>query len=189
MKTIIFEGIATSGKSSLIQQLKAKLASRLDVYVAGEAETHVPIMKESEQLHVGFYKELLNRVIGIGPDLLIFDRLYLTQAFRAKTTLAAYGEIEDELKSLNTTTIFLKVEPSKIEERVQQAINHREAEWGEYVATKGDTPASQAEYYIGQQEYQLKLLSQSKLPYEIYDTTDHNYSRIADEIVSVLGLN
>lgn len=189
MQTIIVEGIATSGKSSLIRQLKAKLADKLDICVADESETHIPIMKESDQLHIGFYEELIDRLVRDSPDLLILDRLYLTQAFRAKSSLAAYADIEDRLSSVNAMTIFLKIEPAKIEERIQKAVAHREPEWGEYVSTKGNTASQQAEYYKAQQEAQLGLLRRSALPYKIFDSTTNNYTRIADDIIGLLGLN
>ena len=189
MKTIILEGIATSGKSSLIQHLKTTLSDKLNIYVADEEETHVPIMKKPEELHLSFYEELIDTLTSNKSDLLIIDRLHLTQAFRANTDLTAYLTIENKLKLFDPITIFLKVEPAKIKERIQKAIEHRESRWGEYVLTKGDTPEQQAAYYVDQQESQLELLKQSTLPYKIFDTSEHNYGKITKEIINTLGLN
>lgn len=188
MKVLIFEGIATSGKSTIIQHLKSKLANDLKIVVADEEETHVPIMKKTDELHLFFYENLIDKLIKAHPDLLILDRLYLTQAFRAKVDLAAYTVVEEKLMPYSPLTVFLKVEPDNIKERVQKAIEHRDAEWGQYVASKGETPEQQALYYIDQQESQLELLKQSTLPYKIFDTTSHNYDKITDEIIGTLGL-
>src|SRR3990167_11115375 len=111
MKTIILEGIATSGKSSLIQHLKTALSDKLNIYVADEEETHVPIMKKPDELHLIFYEKLVDTLTNNRSDLLIIDRLYLTQAFRANTDLTAYLTIEDKLKAFDPIIIFLKVEP------------------------------------------------------------------------------
>lgn len=189
MKTIIFEGIATSGKSTVINLLKSSLDKRLKIKVADERVTHIPIMKSTNELHVDFYKELINKLSRNQPDLLILDRLYLTQAYRAKTDLLTYKEIENVLKPLNPVTIFLYVEPASIKDRVLDAIGHREPAWGEYVSTKGRTSEEQAEYYINQQESLIELLKRSTLPYQVLDTTAHNYNAIVKTIVTYLDLN
>ena len=145
--------------------------------------------KKTDELHLPFYENLIDELTRDKPDLLILDRLYVTQAFRAKADLAAYTAIEEKLMPYNPLIVFLKVEPGKIKERIQKAIEHREAEWGQYVATKGDTPEEQASYYANQQQSQLELLKQSALPYRIFDTSSHDYDKITDEIVKILNLH
>jgi thymidylate kinase len=188
MKLLIIEGIATSGKSTIIELLCKKLSDK-QVKVYGEPDTHVPIMELPAELHLAFFKSLLNEALNRQVELIIFDRFYLTQAFRAKVDLTAYKAIEEKLMPFDSLTVFLKVEPAKIKERVQKAIGHREAEWGQYVATKGDTTEQQASYYINQQESQLELLKQSILPNRIFETTLHNYDQISGEIIEILDLN
>ena len=72
MRVFIFEGIATSGKSTLIQQLKASLSS-LYIVVVDEAETHIPIMKETENSHIDFFTNLVSEKLSSNADLVIFD--------------------------------------------------------------------------------------------------------------------
>ena len=187
MKLLILEGIATSGKSSVIDAMKTRLVNH-NVRVVAESETHEPIMKMTHELHVSFFEELIKKSIAEEPELIIFDRLYLTQAFRAGVSLTEYSDLESMLAKLNTLTIFLKVEVHAIAERVITAAEHRDPSWGEYIKTKGATNIEIADYYISQQRNQLKRLESSRLPYAVFDTTNHNYVEIADQIVRKLQL-
>jgi thymidylate kinase len=186
MHVIIFEGIATSGKSTLIELLKEKFLKSLNTEVFGEEWTHEPIMKDTHDPNVPFFKSLLGE-INKNSDLVVFDRLYLTQAFRANINLDVYSEIEKELQTYSPLTVFLKVNEQTIAERVVKAAEHRRPSWGDYIKTKGNTPEEIANYYIQQQQSQLELLKQSSLPYEIFDTTNHEYKKIADEIIKTIG--
>lgn len=135
MKVLIFEGIATSGKSIVISSLQ-KVLTNLRILIAGESETHEPIMEERTGRHIGFFKELIHRKLSAKPDLLIFDRLYLTQAFRAKCDISDYTEIEEILSKYSPLTIFLKVDESAIEDRISKASEHRGSG---YFKSRGDT--------------------------------------------------
>lgn len=181
MKIIILEGIATSGKSLLAKEL-AKAMDSNNVKIFEESETHEPIMDKTDETHVDFFKSLIKEAIKSKADIVIFERLYLTQAFRAKTNLEEYSDIEDLLKSYSPLTIFLKVDSNSIAGRVQKATEHRDTEWAEYVRAKD--PDGTAQYYIDQQRHQLELLKQSKIPYQIIDTTNHNYAKLAKDIAT-----
>lgn len=187
MKILILEGIATSGKSTVIAGLQKRLAGH-NIRIAGEAETHIPIMKQTGRLHIEFFEELLNRTISGSSDLLIFDRLYLTQAFRANATLKKYSLVEGVLNKQDALTAFLKVDEPAIAERVSIATEHRDYSWGEYVKTKGGNPEQVADYYISQQQYLLKLLETSILPHITCDTTNQNYNVTINRIVEELKL-
>lgn len=184
MNILIFEGIATSGKSTLMGRLQNEVKALVEV--VGEPETHIPIMHETEKLHKQFFIGLVEKYLAQKPDLLIFDRLYLTQAFRAHVSLSQYVEVEELLRECNPRTIFLKVQEDAIAERTQKAAEHRDPSWKEYISTKGSSPEEIAQYYIQQQGHQLKLLEGSSLPYSIFDTTAHDYDRITQEIISLL---
>lgn len=118
-------------------------------------------------------------------DLVIFDRLHYTQAYRAKANIAEYSEIDDLLAMHDTLVAYLKVDESAIAERVRLAAEHRDKEWGDYVQTKGKTFDEIAEYYIAQQRSQLNLLSQTRLATQVFNTTQHNYQAIAEQIINV----
>lgn len=89
MKILIIEGIATSGKSSLIEKL-SELLSDKQLAVFGEPNTHIPIMDNPEGLHIEFFKSLIADAVKTNADLIIFDRFHYTQAFRAKIDIAKY---------------------------------------------------------------------------------------------------
>lgn len=185
MKLLIIEGIATSGKSTVIDKLKQALDStQIELY--SESDTHIPIMDKPSELHVSFFKSLISKSLATGTELVIFDRLYLTQAFRADATIDDYKSIEDSLLQYNTLTVFLKVDEDVIAERVRLATLHREESWGEYVKTKGDTFTEIADYYINQQRRQLELLKKSKVEYTVFNTTNHGYDQIVQDIMAKL---
>jgi thymidylate kinase len=187
VKILILEGIATSGKSTVTDTIREHL-SGLAIRVVSEAETHVPIMKQTNELHVTFFKSLINQSTTMKSDLIIFDRLYLTQAFRAGVSLAEYSDLENMLSGHGALTVFLKVDERAIAERVAKAAEHREPSWGEYIKTKGATNSEIANYYITQQRNQMKLLDTSALPYMVCDTTRHNYAETAQTILEELRL-
>lgn len=187
MKILILEGIATSGKSTITESIKGHL-SGMDIRVASEAETHIPIMQRTSELHLTFFKDLIKRLVTEKPDLIVFDRLYLTQAFRAGVDLSGYSALEKLLLKFDALTVFLKVEEHAIAKRVLEAAKLREPSWGEYLKTKGTTNKEIADYYISQQKNQFKLLSTSKLLYIVCDTTDHNYDEVIQQILEKLEL-
>lgn len=186
MKILIFEGIATSGKSTVISDLANKLSTKLNVSVAEEDKTHIPIMKESEELHIKFFDKLINLLVSENPDVLLIDRLYITQAVRANTDISQYEVIENKLLDYDTTTIFLKLQEDTIETRVQIASKHRDSHWGEYIKTKGKSISEIAQYYISQQQSIKKLIDKSKIPHKEFDTTLHSYVQIVDELMNLL---
>lgn len=183
MKILILEGIATSGKSSLIEKISGLLGKQ-NVEVLGEPATHVPIMDKTDELHVEFFKSLVTDATKNDSDLVIFDRLHFTQAYRSKSDIAQYSEAEDLLAAQETLVAYLQVDEDAIAERVRLAAEHRGREWGDYVQTKGKTFQEIAEYYISQQRSQLKILNQTKLTSNVFNTTKHNYKEIAEAIIN-----
>jgi thymidylate kinase len=187
MKILILEGIATSGKSTITKIIKKQLSGLL-VSVASEKETHIPIMKQTKELHIAFFKDLIKRLINEKPELIIFDRLYLTQAFRAGVSISEYSELENILSKYDTITVFLKVDENHIADRVTKAAEHRDPTWREYINTKGRNSSEIADYYISQQRKQINLLSASNLPSIVSDTTNYDFHEIAQKILTRLKL-
>jgi uridine kinase len=183
MKILILEGMATSGKTSLIEKISDLLGEQ-NVIVFGEPATHIPIMDKTDELHIEFFKSLVTDATKKDADLVIFDRFHFTQAFRAKSGIADYLEVGDLLATQSTLVAYLEVDEDAIAERIRLAVEHRDNKWGDYVQTKGKTFDEIAEYYTNQQRSQLKLLTQSKLAIQIFNTTHHDYETIANEIIT-----
>ncbi len=186
MKILLFEGIATSGKSTITGRLVKLLKNEMRIELATEEKTHLPIMAQKSELHTLFFEDLINELILKHPDLLIFDRLYITQAYRANSNLTEYSAIEDALLPYSPHTIILKVDEDTITKRVKAASEHREEEWLQYLKTKGNTFEEIAQDYINQQRGLLKLIKQSKLPYTVCNTTSHDYTTITEEILKIV---
>lgn len=183
MKVLIFEGIATSGKSTIIAKLKENLPD-INIRTAEEAETHIPIMEKKTGKHIEFFKSLVSKLTSEKPDVLIFDRLYLTQAFRAKCDLDEYKEVEQLLSAHSTISVFLKVDEELIANRILKASEHRGSD---FFQSRGENAEEIAQYYILQQRNQLNLLEQSTLPYKIFNTTDHRYTDIVKELMEIIN--
>jgi thymidylate kinase len=183
MKILIIEGIATSGKSSLIERI-SNLLGKDNVKVYGESDTHIPIMGKTDDLHTEFFKSLLEDATRSNAKLIIFDRFHFTQAFRAKANVVKYFEVEDLLAEQTTLVVYLLVDEDAIANRVKLAAEHREESWGEYVRTKGKSFEEIAKHYADQQSSQLQLLDQSKLEKRIFNTTNHDYRAVANQIIN-----
>jgi thymidylate kinase len=188
MKAIILEGIATSGKSTVTDQLVQALPSSLSISVKDESVTHIPIMKKTDETNLDFFTALISKTIQENKDVVIFDRLYLTQAFRSKTTINDYALIENMLLPLNPIIVFLKIDENALAERVSKAIAHRDPAWGDYVYTKGKTLDEIVNYYVNQQKSQLEILKQSRLPFKVFDTTNHDYASVVAYLINFLGM-
>jgi thymidylate kinase len=186
MKTLIFEGIATSGKSTITNYLVRSLRDEMTIELVTEEQTHEPIMAQRNDLHMLFFEDLFNKSTLQRPDLLIFDRLYITQACRAKSDLGNYSAIENALMPYSPHTIVLKVDEDTIAGRVKAASVHREPEWQEYLKSKGSNFQEIAREYIIQQRGILRLVEQSKIPYTVFDTTTHDYDTVAEEILDLV---
>lgn len=186
MKTLIFEGIATSGKSTITSQLIKSLKDEMAVELATEEQTHIPIMDQRNELNTLFFEDLINQLTLKHSDLLIFDRLYITQAYRAKSNLKEYASTEKTLMPYSPHTIILKVDEVAIASRIKAASEHREKEWLEYLETKGSNFDEIAKDYIEQQRGLLELVKQSAIPYSIFDTTLHEYGSITEEILKIV---
>lgn len=182
MQILILEGIATSGKSTVTSMLNEALSKEIRIKIFPEEVTHIPIIDKTSELCLEHFENLVNDATSGDYDLAIFDRLYLTQAVRSKSSLAEYISLETILLANICTTVLLTVEDSEIGNRIEAAQLHRPAEWGSYVATKGTSKEDQAGYYIVQQSRLLATLQGSKLPFVTHDTSKHQYDQIVAEL-------
>jgi thymidylate kinase len=190
MKTLILEGIATSGKSTIIRLLAKTPEPNYRLKVVPETKTLMPIIDNTDKLvSIDYLTKLIDKEFSEEYDIIIFDRLYLTHIFRTHSSMADFKVIEDKLREFSTETIFLEVDEDSITPRVAKASDHRDPEWREYIYTKGRTIEEVADYYIQQQQNQLKILQQSTLPYKIFNTTTHQYQTITEDIIAIMNKN
>lgn len=163
-------------EKALIGSRKVKVIPEVDTIMVIEGNT-------SKQTSINHLKKLINITYKSSDDIVIFDRLYLTHIFRTSGTIDDFMDIEEMLKQFSPINVYLKVDEKVIDDRVRLAAQHRRPEWKQYIKTKGSNYHEIADYYISQQRNQLKLLSESKIEYKIYDTTNHNYEEIVEDIL------
>lgn len=183
MRTIIFEGIATSGKTSVEKHLSVLLESKKMSYLlVDEAATLLPILNnKSVEKSLEFLKKSISFAFEQKKDVYIFDRLHLTHSLRTQTDLQAFKEIENELNGHNPIIIFLKIDEDKIPERVSWALNNRAASWIRHAKTYGSN-SQIIEHYIAQQRELQETIGSSLLPSVIIDTSSLNFKGIAETI-------
>lgn len=185
MKTIILEGIATSGKSTIINKLESAFPESQKVKVVPESETIMAIVDNTDKgAALSHLKSVIEDAYKTPSDVVVFDRLYLTHVFRVGGTMEDFASIEDLLAPHEPITIYLEVDEDAIAERVELASGHRDPSWKDYIQTKGQTFPEIADYYIKQQRNQKQLLNDSKIPYRICNTTSHDYEAVVREILA-----
>ena len=188
MRTIIFEGIATSGKTSiernLIELLEANGVSHL---LVEEDKTLMPVLYNHD---VSEGLRLLTVSIAAAyaerRDVYIFDRLHLTHAFRTTSEVEKFKQIEDMLRAYNPVIVLLTIEESLIPERVRWALANRDADWVRHVRRRESDEAIFA-HYREQQRGLVRLLVTSSLPHEVIDTSDLDFRAVARRIYEMYG--
>lgn len=183
MNIIILEGIATSGKTSVVKELiKGLNKQKAGFSVIDEQKTLMALLDNiNKRKSIEFLKQIVVRAISKKKDFIIFDRLFLTHVFRTKSAIADYSEIENLIKN-NAILIFLKIDETKIPERINYARKHRNKEWNDYVDKKGSEDQIN-NYYIGQQRLLLELMENSTLNCKAYNTSNMDFDYIAKDIL------
>lgn len=181
-RLIIFEGIATSGKTTLINLL----AQQLDkVVVISEAVTLLPLFENrSTNVAINFLKTQLQEFDRCDADILIVDRFHFTHAFRTGSFLAVFHEIENELKQLfDARIIFLHIDDSVVESRVVETDNFRGDSW---INKKQGSIQERTAYYVEQQQFLSRLGQESALPVLSINTSDKNWESAVTTIILTL---
>jgi thymidylate kinase len=186
MKIIILEGIATSGKTSIIKYLSDFLdKNNFRFSIIGEDKTLMPILhNQDKQVSIDLLKLLINQALAEDREFIIFDRLFFTHIFRTNSDYSEFREIEQIIKNY-TILGFLKIDEDQIPTRLEYARQHRDQDWNEYISKKGNDEEIY-QYYIQQQRTLENLLTQTELNYKVYNTTNLQFEEIAKDLVESL---
>lgn len=186
MKIIILEGIATSGKTSIKNKLAETFNKKgMSFFIIEETETLIPVLKnKNRKIIIDLLKNIIGKALKEKKDFIIFDRLFLTHIFKTNSLIEDFEEIEKMIRD-QAFLVFLKIDESKIPERIASARKHREESWNEYVSKKG-SDEEVYQYYINQQKNLLNLLKETSLKYKLYDTTNMDFTSIAKDILLFL---
>ncbi len=116
----MLEGIATSGKTSVKNELEKILTRRgLDYTFIGEEETLMPLLQNTDPVTANDHiTGLLNRYLSSSKGILIFDRLYLTHIWRTRAHIEDFTESASLLLENSAQICFLEIPNNKLEERI-----------------------------------------------------------------------
>jgi len=186
MKIIILEGIATSGKTSVKNKLAETFAEKgINFSIIEEDETLMPILNNTDrQISINLLKNVISKALSEQKDFIIFDRLFFTHIFRTNSSIDDFKEIEEMIQD-RSLLVFLKIDESKIPERIAYAREHRDKAWNDYVSKKG-TAEEIYQYYTNQQRLLLDLLKKTSLKYKIYDATNIGFVDISKDILQTI---
>lgn len=185
MRLILLEGMSTSGKTTVLRKLSELLEKRKIKHKAfDELQTmsrdifsHVNSRKSIDEMKTFLQKECLPK-----DGLVICDRFHLSHMSITDGSISEFDEIEADLKKYDPVLIFLEISSDAIRDRLIKAKNHRGKQWEDELIKRGQTEDEAIKWFMGTQNNLLKLYNQSNLPKEIFNTTNHNYDAVANEI-------
>lgn len=178
MRMIIFEGIASSGKTTLARLLKQHLVNAESV---SENDTLMTIFDNRDPyIALDHLQGVFDRDVKNKSHVVIIDRFHLTHAFRTVQKLDFFEHLEDRLAEHGAFLVLLTIRPEKIEERIIETTEIRKDGW---TRRKKGTIHERVEYYIHQQEQLRNAFLASKLPKIEIDTTDKEWKKYLSEIV------
>ena len=174
---IIFEGVASSGKTTLEKMLLNKLP---DPILIDETETLMPLIDNRDVTQsISYLNKILEKIETLKQENIILDRFHFTHAFRTHSTLASFQEIEQRLNKYSTLVVLLTIPEEQIPDRIRETIAQRGDHWAK---GKQGTLEERVAYYQNQQIYLKNLCGQTTLPHIKIDTSDKNWERCAEEI-------
>lgn len=170
---IIFEGIASSGKTTLERMLHEKLEGSV---IVSEEQTLIPLIENKEpQKAVEYLAAVLNEIEKQPAKAFIVDRFHLTHAFRTSASLFLFDKIEKRISEKHRPLIvLLKMDEDLISDRIKKTIALRGVSWA---MGKQGSLEEKIVYYKNQQRALVELMKQSGLPTVAVDTTNKDWSR------------
>ena len=187
MRTLIFEGIASTGKTTIENELiKLLNANNISNTHISEDITLMPLLDNLDpKISIEFLNNILDKIYRQDDQIVIFDRLFFTHIIITNSNIETFKQIEDKLILFNPTLVFLKIEESKIPERIRWAMEHRDSKWLEHVRAKG-TDEEIFAYYKNQQQKIASLVNQTSIPTITFNTTNLDFEKVAREIFEIL---
>ena len=181
MKLIVFEGIASSGKTTIEKMLLEQLPS---ARIVSEEDTLMPLIDNNDKgIALRHLKNLIRGLKTESVEYLILDRFHFTHAFRTESRLMYFSDVESMLEELgDVLVVLLTIKEENIRERIEETIRHRKGGWN-----KGGRGASTIDekvtYYTEQQNELLSLQKESRLSSIVIDTSDKHWDKYVEQIV------
>ena len=184
MNIIIFEGIASSGKTTIEKRLFEHLS---DTKIISESDTLMQLIdNEDVDVAKNHLSQLFEKIDGADTKNIILDRFHITHAFRTKTNVSDFSEIEERLKSFGKVLlILLTIRSEAIRGRIEETMEYRKEGWDK--GSRGvKTIKEKVDYYKAQQERLRQLISESTLSHIEVDTTLKDWVSAGQEIMNAI---
>lgn len=183
MKIIIFEGIASSGKTTIEKLLAQTLPNSK---VLTEGETLMPLIENRDpEIAVNHLNQFLERFREEKAEYLIIDRFHFTHVFRTKSDFHIFSDFETNLQKVgDVLVVLLTVNPAYIKERIEETILYRKDNWKKGVQGSAE---EKSKYYTEQQGVLDALASSSRLPILKIDTTAKSWDKYMNQIIDHLS--
>lgn len=190
-KAVIFEGISSSGKTSVSMNLCRFCDERhIDYSFVKEAQTIMPMIDNEDPAEaVRFLAELLEQELSTDKPLHIFDRLHVSHGFKTGNTIAPFSQIESELKRVNALLVVIRVAEEEIESRIREAIKYKDPKWGEYMIRKHGSIEAIGAFLAERQRNIEKMAQESQLDKLVLTINEYDYVRPTRRIIDTLGIN
>lgn len=189
--TIIIEGVTTSGKSTIFDNLKryARELGLTGTYLS-EEETVIPCIDSTNlKYNQEFLRALLKKVYAKDKNLYIFDRFHFTHTIKTKSTIKDFVDIEDTLNQHNASLFFIEIPEEALKQRLLDSLKYRNMQWVKYVMERsGGDQDKFVDFYILRQRLLRKLFDKSTLTKYIINSGDQNYIRITRSIIDTLKM-
>lgn len=181
-RIVIFEGIASSGKTTLERVLNDRIK---DSILITEGKTLMPIFEEKDsRVAADRLLSVLDEMDGEVADTVIIDRLHLTQAFRTRSPVSCFQSIEQRLlATAHPFLVLLSIQEEAILARIKETDVYRAGTW---IKKKQGTYEERTEYYKEQQSTLKREVKESLLPVLVLDTTDKDWDRCLDQILEFI---
>lgn len=182
-RIVIFEGVASSGKTTLERMLHDRLE---DSVLITEGRTLLPIFEEKDpRVAAEHLLGVLAEVSDESAETVIIDRLHLTQFFRTRSPLSAFQAIEDWLcERAQPFLILLSIQEEAIMDRIRETDAYRAGTW---VMKKQGTDEERADYYMDQQAMLKNRVKESRVPVLVLDTTGKDWERCIRQIMQFIS--
>lgn len=180
---IIFEGIASSGKTTLERMLNDHIKGSV---LVTEGKTLIPIFEENDsRIAAEHLSGVLEEMRDERAETVIIDRFHLTQAFRTRLPSSEFQALEKRLCEMaHSFLVLLSIKEEAILNRIKETDEYRAGAW---VKKKQGTYEERTEYYKEQQRILKQRVKESSLPVLILDTTDKDWDRCLNEIIEFIG--
>lgn len=189
VKVVILEGVTTTGKTSVFNNLKAFAEeNNLNWVFVSEKETIIPIIdSENQKVNNEHFLDLLNKTFQKKSSVYVFDRLHFSSIFKTHATINDLAPIEDKLLKFDSYVFMMHTSKEILRQRIIESMNYRDIDWSKYLLKKtGGSKDKVAQLYIDRQDKVIDLLKQSKLNVCMCNTDSQNFVKPTRKIIDIL---